>query len=131
MKIAIYEILSDVHRYKYVKEADDYAESNESYVRVTDIKEVDFEIIDDAFIIPKKVEALRAEKGRISAEFDDKIGRLLAITHEPEKEEEGSFFAVGDDETSPFPETEQEAEPEATEPFLDVGEKIEGHEEGK
>ena len=114
MKVAIYEILSDIHRYKYVKEADDYTEKSESYIRITDIKEVDFEMTDDAFIIPKKVEALRAEKGRVAADFDEKIGKLLAITHE----------------TSSLPDVEQDAEPEATKPYLDVTQPIEGKEEG-
>ncbi len=120
MKVAIYEILSDIHRYKYVKEADDYAEKSESYIRVTDIKEVDFEMTDDAFIIPKKVEALRAEAGKVAAEFEEKIGKLLAITHQPEEDNE-PLFGI---------DVKQDAEGEATKPYLDVTQPIEGKEEG-
>jgi hypothetical protein len=89
-KIALYEIRTNEDRWQYLKEATEYHENEKSYIRVSNIVEVEFEMIDDSLIIPKKVEALRAEKAAKAAEYDEKIGKLLAITHQPDGEEEGS-----------------------------------------
>ena len=87
MKIALYELAANEARYKYLHEAIDYREKDTSYIRVSNIIEVPFEIVDDAIIIPQKVTALRAEKEIVSKEFDEKIAKLLAIEHKPEKSE--------------------------------------------
>jgi hypothetical protein len=84
MQVALYEILDNAERYQYLEEADEYQESNKRYIRISNIVEVEFDMIDDAFIVPKKVEALRAEKAAAAAKFDEKIGKLLAITQQPE-----------------------------------------------
>ena len=51
MKIALYEILDIPERYQYIKEATEDAEKDESYIRVSDIRTVDFKITDDAITI--------------------------------------------------------------------------------
>ncbi len=121
MEVALYEILTDVHRYQYLNEATKYQEKNEQYIRISNIVEIEFEMIDEAFIIPKKVDKLRAEKAVAAEEFDEKIGKLLSITHQPDAEEELFEPAFGEPEKDSV---------DPTEPFLDVTEPIEGEEEG-
>jgi hypothetical protein len=90
MKIALYEILDNAERYQYLEEATEFQEANTRYIRISNIIKVDFEMIDDALIIPKKVEAIRAEKAVAMEKFDEKIAKLQAITYQPDGEEEGS-----------------------------------------
>ncbi|KKL91454.1 hypothetical protein LCGC14_1894520 [marine sediment metagenome] len=84
MKIALYELAANESRFKFLNEAVAYKEKDADYIRVSNIIEVPFEMIDDAIIIPQKVTALRAEKAVVSKEFDEKIANLLAIEHKPE-----------------------------------------------
>ena len=83
MKIALYELAANNARHKYAHEATNYREKDTSYIRVSNIIDVPFEIVDDAIIIPQKVTALRAEKAVVSKDFDEKIAKLLAIEHQP------------------------------------------------
>ncbi len=86
MKVARYEILNDASRFVYLHEVSDYYEEGDGYIRVSDIVDADFVMVDDALIIPRKVDALRAEKAIQAAEFDEKIAKLLSITHQSEEE---------------------------------------------
>jgi len=85
MKVALYEIRASEARYKYVKEVTEWTEEDKGYLRVSDIVDVAFIEVEDAIIIPQKVAALRAEKVQVAQEFEDKIAKLQAITHQPEK----------------------------------------------
>ena len=84
MKIALYELTASDSRYRFLSEATEYKEKDTDYIRVSNIIDTPFEMIDDAIIIPQKVTALRAEKAVVSKEFDEKIANLLAIEHKPE-----------------------------------------------
>ena len=83
MEIALYELRADENRYKYIKEVTDWAEKDDSYIRVSDVVDVLFVMVDDSITIPIKVEALKIEKVLIAKEFDKKISKLLAIEHRP------------------------------------------------
>jgi len=85
MKIAVYEILDNAERYKYLKEVTEYIENDANYIRVTSIEDIDFTEVEDAIIIPQKVAALRAAKVKAAQEFDDKIAKLQALPHLPEE----------------------------------------------
>ena len=88
MRVALYETAGSSTRYKHLNEATGYMEGNKDYIRVSDIVEVDFVIINDVLIIPKKVNALKAKKVIIGKEIDKEISKLLAITHDPIVDEE-------------------------------------------
>ncbi len=83
MRIALYEEADSSGRYSYLHEATDYMEDNKDYIRASDIVEIDFNMISDAVIIPKKVNALKAKKVMIGKGIDKEISKLLAITHDP------------------------------------------------
>ena len=88
MKVALYEILNNVDRYQYLKEATDWTEKDESYIRISDIVDIPFVMIDDALIIPRKVAKIREDKVEAMAVFDNNIAKLMAITYVPEDPEE-------------------------------------------
>ena len=107
MKIALYEIKTNVDRYQYLEKVEDYRENEtSSYVRISNVVEIEFDMVPDSQIIPVKIEALRAEKGKMTAKFDEEIGKLLAITHQPEEDD-----AELDKPEYPEPLTDGPAEP--------------------
>ena len=83
MRIALYEEADSSGRYSYLYEATGYMENDKDRIRVSDIVEIDFVMIDDAIIIPQKVNALKAKKIIMGKEIDKEISKLLAITHDP------------------------------------------------
>ena len=90
MRIALYETAESSARYQYLHEVTDYMENDEDYIRASDIVEVDFNMISDTVIIPKKVNALKAKKVIVGKEIDKEISKLLAITHDPQADGETS-----------------------------------------
>ena len=111
-KVALYEILSGEDRWQYLCEATDYKENDESYIRISNIVEVEFEMIDDALIVPKKIQKLREERADAIAIFDEKISKLMAIPHMLSAAFEGLDGSVVDDEDeTPLPDAK---------PFLDT-----------
>ena len=89
MKIALYKHLeyggSDPHV------ADDWAESSEEYLRLTNIVDVDFVEVSKDETVPKEIDYLRNEIKKADAlhgiaieKIETKISKLLAITHEVE-----------------------------------------------
>ena len=83
MKIALYEIADNVERYQYLEETTEDREKDETYIRISDIHDIDFKMVDDSTIIPLKVKALRVGKTLMMKDIDDKIAKLQAITHNP------------------------------------------------
>ena len=88
MRIALYETTDSSARYQYLHEATDYMEDDKDYIRVSDIVEIDFVMIDDTVIIPQKVKALKAKKVIMGKKIDKEISKLLVITHDPIVDEE-------------------------------------------
>ena len=90
MRIALYETADNSGRYKHLGKVTDYMEDDKDYIRVSDIVEVDFNMISDAVIIPQKVNALKAKKVIMGEKIDKEISKLLAITHDPQTDGETS-----------------------------------------
>ncbi len=90
MRIALYEEADSSGRYSYLYEATSYMENDKDRIRVSDIVEIDFVMIDDAIIIPQKVKALKAKKVIMGKEIDKEISKLLVITHDPIVDEENN-----------------------------------------
>lgn len=89
MRLALYEIKTNSERFHYIHEfSERKEESDSSYVRISNIVEVEFQLKPDEEIIPIKVNALRAEKQKMEIRFEQEIGKLLSITYAPEVVEE-------------------------------------------
>ena len=91
MKIALHEIANSSGRHPFLYKVTDYQENNKEYIRISDIIEVDFVMIDDTVIIPQKVNALKAKKVIMGKEIDKEISKLLAITHDPIVNKENDY----------------------------------------
>lgn len=86
MKIALYEYARAEGRNNSPYEVVTWMEAKDSsYIRVSDIHEINFNTFDDSRIIPQKVKALKAKKAIQNAEIDEQISKLMAITHQPEE----------------------------------------------
>ena len=83
LKIALYQT---EHNTEIVDKADRWIESNDSYVRVSHIQKVDFEMIEHSAIvggqvkqIDKKIEMLQAETENEITELKRRRNELLAL----------------------------------------------------
>lgn len=91
MKIALYEYLPGDSRVPGLHKAEPWMEEEDSdFLLISNIIEVEFQMIDDALIIPKKVKALEIEKEKFNAKINERISKLMALPHLPQGEEEGS-----------------------------------------
>lgn len=87
MKIALYKDLQ--YDFTGLCEVSDWQEKKTDKVRLTEPVEVEFTYLPPAAIVPQEVAALEAAKEeasnkyhRVVATIDEKISKLLAITHE-------------------------------------------------
>ena len=67
----------------------DKFEKVEGYIRTSEYAEVEFLSLPASEVVPKQIEALKAQQTKVREEhaivmagFDEKIGKLLALTHE-------------------------------------------------
>lgn len=91
MKIAIYKRMGDVE-YETVREVKDWMENSPDYLRITEPAEVTFTSLSAEDLLQPQLDALDArekeERARHTAAMaliDDARGKLLAITHNPDK----------------------------------------------
>ena len=87
MKIALYSSYGS--NYTRPQEADEFYEENSSYVRTTEIVEVEFTELDHATVVlaqvarvDHEIEDTRADLTRKIQDLEDERSKLLAITHE-------------------------------------------------
>ena len=85
MKIARFKSME----YGFDSYDDEGLENAKAYVRTSEYVEVEFVSLPASEVVPKQVEALKAQQIKVREEhaivmagFDEKIGKLLALTHE-------------------------------------------------
>ena len=84
-KYAIYQIFGS----ELVTEHREWMESDDDYIRLSEIIEIDFPMLPKEEVVPKqvkliddKIEKARARFQQAISELEDKKSRLLAITYE-------------------------------------------------
>jgi hypothetical protein len=74
MKIAIYKAYGDENVY----ESDDWREDNNpSYVRLTEIVDVDFPRLPASVVVPAQIAQLDAAEAELRNKFNEKLSELL------------------------------------------------------
>ena len=88
MKIAKYKRIDEIGDWEQVIEARDYMEDSETWVRLTEVMEVEFTYLPPEQTVQKQVDALNEQKENervrhmeVLAGFDERISKLQAITY--------------------------------------------------